>query len=269
MLDTNFLVAFSSSFWIIPREGTEALLVILMLCSAMRESGRIGHMSIIYKNCWFALGAGLMLALGCIELKHFFTGQSRELSEAFASIIAMSMLLYVNFSVFQSNGSIKNMSNFGLGAMTFVSVFRELAEVVLFYFALFHGGRSQQAGTLLGIISGILILGALFYTYKTATSRWKTINRFIFNITPFMFFLLAIMCIGNAINSFQEAGWVGFTPVNWMINSNVLHIQASVQYVLAVSMFIACTGLMFLRQFTRSISNLLGMMASPYARESQ
>lgn len=256
MLDHNFIIALSSSFWIIPREGTEALLVVLMLCSALRESGRSNAIGIVIKNCWAAVLLGIALAIGCVELKHIFTGQSREMSEAIASLVAMSMLLYVNFSMFQANGSIKNMSTIGLGSMAFISVFREIAEVILFYFALFNGSTSQQAGTGIGIILGMLILAILIYLYKNATEKWKKANRIIFNITPFMFFMLALMCIGNAINSFQEAGVIGFTPINLPLDNNFIHSQSSVEYTTAATIFICSTGLLFTKQFIKSIKNI-------------
>ena len=65
-------------------------------------------------------------------------------------------------------------------------------------------------------------------------------------------FILSLMCIGNAINSFQEAGVLGFTPVNWMINSNLFHIQASKEYLISLTAFIACCGPLFAKQFINS-----------------
>lgn len=253
ILDNNFFTALSASFWIIPREGTEALLVIIMLCSALKQSGRSDKISVIYKNCIAALIVGLALAAGCVWLHEFFTGQSRELSEAFASLIAMGMLLYVNFETFTKNHLLHTMNIAALGFMAFISVFRELAETILFYYALFQGGTSQQLGTLTGLIIGIILLLLLLWVYMSATERWKTLNRIIFNLTPFFIFILATMCIGNAINAFQEANWLNFTPVNWMFNSSLLHAQASEQYVLSLMVFLAATGLLFLKQFYKSV----------------
>ncbi|WP_440682346.1 FTR1 family iron permease [Cysteiniphilum halobium] len=253
MLTTNFYIALSSSFWIIPREGTEALLVIIMLCSALKESGRADKLKVIYVNCIAALGVGLLLAIGCVWLDTFFTGQMRELSEAFASLIAMSMLLYVNFETFNKRHLLHQISISGLGFLAFISVFRELAETILFYYALFQGGASQQLGTLTGLLAGIVLFGLLLWLYKSSTDQWKIFNRLIFNLTPVFIFILSLMCIGNAINSFQEAGWIKFTPVDWFFNSDFFHIQASEQYVLSVLFFLISTGLLFLKQFYNSL----------------
>ena len=257
MFDSNFYFAFTSSFWIIPREGTEALLIVLALCSALKQTGRGEQIKSIFRACYLAILVGALIAIGCIELKHIFTGQGRELVEAFASLIAMSMILYVNFNVFQFTQNMNKMSIAALSFMAFISVLRELSEVILFYIALFDGGASQQLGTLMGIFAGIAILILLLITYRIATDRWKKINKIIFNVTPFLLFLLAIMCIGNAINSFQEARWLGFTPINWMPNSNLLHIQASSEYILSIGIFLASTGLLFLKQFSKCIKVLL------------
>ena len=263
LLDSNFFAALSASFWIIPREGTEALLVIIMLCSALKQSGRSDKVGIIYKNCIAALLAGLLLAAGCVWLHTFFTGQSRELSEAFASLIAMGMLLYVNFETFTKNHLLHTMSLAALGFMAFISVFRELAETILFYYALFQGGMDQQLGTLTGLFAGIILLALLLMVYKSATDRWKRLNRIIFNLTPVFIFILAVMCIGNAVNAFQEANWLTFTPVSWMFNSTLFHVQASEQYVLSIAMFLAATGLLFLKQFYKSVMLMVAYFAKP------
>ena len=135
--------------------------------------------------------------------------------------------------------------------MAFISVFRELSEVILFYIALFQGDSSQKTGTLYGIIVGSMALLSLIYCYQYSTDRWKKVNRIIFDVTPFFMLMLAIMCIGNAISAFQEAGWLGFTPLKWMGNSNFFHIQASEEYLLSVTVFLCCTGPLFIKQFYR------------------
>lgn len=248
----NFYIAFSSSFWIIPREGTEALLVILMLICALKQSGRERSIHIIYKNCIAALIAGLLVAIACVWLHSIFTGQARELSEAFASLIALSMLLFVNFDTFTKHAGLMQMSIASLGFMAFISVFRELAEVILFYYGLFQGDFLQQVGTFAGLMIGCLLLVGILYAYKVSTTRWKMINTIVFNITPIFILLLAIMCIGNAITAFQEARWLGFTPIQHMYNNNLLYVQASKEYCLAVGIFFACTGPLFLNQFLKS-----------------
>ncbi|MAZ39111.1 MAG: hypothetical protein CMF49_03245 [Legionellales bacterium] len=267
LLSSNFYAALSSSFWIIPREGTEALLVIIMLVSALKASGREQHISVIYKNCIGAIILGLCLALGCVWLHSIFTGQVRELSEAFASLMALGMLLYVNFDTFAKNDRLHLMSLASLGFMAFISVFRELSEVILFYYGLFQGGISQQLGTFVGLIVGCFMLAALLYTYKISTQRWKVINKIIFNLTPFFIFMLAVMCIGNAVNAFQEARWLGFTPLSHMFNSQFLHAQASREYALALGIFLACTAPLFLKQFIRSFVLFFKWLATVKVRE--
>ena len=257
MLTGNFYIALSSSFWIIPREGTEALLVIIMLCSALKESGRDDKVNVIYKNCILALVCGFFLAIGCIILNSFFTGRIRELSEAFASLIAMAMLLYVNFETFNKKHLLEQASLAGLGFLAFISVFRELAETILFYFALFSGPTSQQLGTLAGIFIGVIVFMIILLVYKISTDNWKIINRFIFNVTPFFMFLLSLMCIGNAINSLQEAGWLSYTPINGLFNSDFFHIQSSQEYAIGLSFFLISTGLLFLKQFFNSFLLLI------------
>ncbi|MCL9781844.1 FTR1 family protein [Vibrio sp. S4M6] len=264
MFDVNFISAMSSSFWIIPREGTEALLVVIMLISALNKSGREEKVGVIYKNCIAALVAGLLLAFGCIYLSSIFTGQAREISEGVASLLAMSMLLYVNFETFSKRENLHQLSLFGLGALAFVSVFRELAETILFYYGLFQGNASQQFGTLSGLMLGIVLFSLLLLLYKYSSDRYRKVNRVIFSLTPWFIFILAVMCVGNAVNAFQEANLLGFTPTKWMFNNSILKTQSSVEYLLSISMFLVSTGFLFLKQFGKSVKDFTLYLAKSH-----
>lgn len=254
MLSTEFIAPLSSSFWIIPREGSEALLVITMICSALKESKRENEIPFVYKNCVVALILGIVLAVLCAFLHASVLGQAREMTEGLASVFALVMLLYVNFSAFQGLKSLTNMSLFSIGFLSFISVFRELVETILFYFALFSGSKVQQLGTLSGLVLGIVLLSLLVYAYLRATTHWKLLNRFMFNITPFFIFILSVMCLGNAVNAFQEAGILSFNNVGWMFNNDYFHIQSSEEYLITVITFLSCTGIFFIKQFYKSIT---------------
>ena len=262
MISSHFWVALSASFWIIPREGTEALLIVIMILTALRESGRGDKQSVVVWNCVAACIAGLLLALGCLSLQHIFSGQNRELSEGFASLIAMAMLLYVNFSVFQGMGDLQKKTLWGLGFMTFISVFRELGETILFYVGLLQGDLSQQVGTMTGIVLGVFLFACLIGCYRFATSQWRLLNRVIFNLAPFFIFILALMCIGNAIGAFQEAGWLSLTPIPGMINSDLWHIQASHEYILSIAVFLSSTALLFCKQFIKNTRQLYALFSN-------
>ena len=250
---SDFLMALSSSFWIIPREGAEALIVITMICSALREVDRAKEIPCVYKNCIAALVIGIALAIVSVFFHNAVLGRAREMSEAIASLIALAMLVYINFTAFQGLKSLANLSLFSIGFLSFISVFREIIETILFYFALFSGSSMQQLGTFAGLILGIVLLSLIVYVYFVASAQWKILSRFLFNVTPFFMFLLALMCIGNAINALQEAGVLGFHNVKWMFNNNYLYIQSSQEYLIAVSVFLMTTGLLFLKQFYRAI----------------
>ena len=233
-----------------------------MLVSALNESGRENKVGIIYKNCIAALVAGLFLAIGCIYLKTIFTGQAREVSEGVASLIAMSMLLYVNFETFSKPEQLHKLSLFGLGSLAFVSVFRELAETILFYYGLFQGNASQQFGTLSGLMLGVVLLSVLLLLYKHSSDKYKKVNRVIFSLTPWFIFILAVMCVGNAVNAFQEANLLGFTPTKWMFNNDILKSPSSVEYLISIGMFFISTGFLFLKQFSKSTKDLVLYVAS-------
>ena len=78
-----------------------------------------------------------------------------------------------------------------------------------------------------------------------------------------MIFLLCVMCIGNAVNALQESGYLGFTPVDFMFNNNLLHAQASQEYATALIMFLCSTSLLFIKQFYKNTHRLLSLFILP------
>jgi high-affinity iron transporter len=138
-------VAFGAAFSIFLREGFEAVLIVIVLISILRAMGQseavrwvhFGWIAAVASGLaiWFA--SGLLLAIGSVR---------RELMEGSISVLAVAVLIYVGFwlhrysEVKKWHAYLEAKLRHGLtkgsfrvlALVSFLAVFRESFEVVLF-----------------------------------------------------------------------------------------------------------------------------------------
>ncbi|QDK42372.1 hypothetical protein DOM21_13145 [Bacteriovorax stolpii] len=216
--ELTFGVAFSGAFAIILREGFEAVLIVLTLLSAIRAFGNktaarwvhAGWGSAVFLGfvAWFLSGALMNMS-----------GASREILEAFTSTLAVVILLYFGFWLHRQTeisrwkkfihekvqGAIDNKNLWALASISFISVFREAFETVLFIRALwFQTGQNGKEAIGLGLIAALtLIFIFAFFTLKYSK---KVPIRELFKFSAIMTCGLALILAGKATHSLQEAG---------------------------------------------------------------
>src|SRR6266516_919609 len=101
--------------------------------------------------------------------------------------------------------------------VSFLAVFREGAETVLFIHALAQSSGGWSAGLIAGLAVGAVILMVLFFAINVLTRRLPLRPRFI--VTSGFLFLMALKCIGEAIQGFQGQQIVPYTEMrgtNWL-----------------------------------------------------
>jgi len=152
-------------------------------------------------------------------------GHGRELIEGMTALFAVAVLLGTSAwmgskaSAQSWNEYIKNMVNTSLsegktralGMAAFLAVFREGAEVILFYQALFNNAAGDIDMIWLGFAAGCLVLAVLFFLIQTG-SLMIPIGPF-FRITSVLMFLLAVTFLGGGINELQEASLLPITVI--------------------------------------------------------
>ncbi len=101
---------------------------------------------------------------------------------------------------------------FALGAVSFMAVFREALETVLFLRALLlEAGPAQQAAVGLGVSVSfcfVVFLAAALVKYSV-----KIPIRQLFGISSVVLVLLSLILIGKAVHSFQETGLISMTSL--------------------------------------------------------
>jgi high-affinity iron transporter len=201
------------------REGMEALLVVGSLLALVKKSNNVKGKIWI----WSGVLTGLLIsAILAVVIKFVFTlgafGTNNFLIAGWTGLFAAVMLLYMSYwlhnksNVKQWNQYIQDKTQAALstgriitlGALSFLAVFREGTETILFIIGMANQISNQQL--LLGILTGfgILALIAVLMLYV----GMKLPIRPFFLVSSLIIFYLCIKFTGLGIHSLQLAGLV-------------------------------------------------------------
>jgi len=231
LLGTKSLSAgatFTSAFFILLREGLEALLVVAALLAFLVRTQRKDALRYIHFGWVAAVVLGLLTWWASITLIDI-SGGSREITEGVAAIVAMVILFYVGFWMHDKSSAAKwkkfiddsmhkAMSSGTLWTLTglsFIAVYREAFETILFYQALWvqtgEAGHSMAFGGFLTAVAALVAISFLIMRYSVRLPL-----RQFFAVTGGLMFVLAIIFAGKGIAALQEAGLIVSNPVNFI-----------------------------------------------------
>lgn len=215
---------FLGALTILVREGLEALLVVVALLAFLRKAERHDATRYVHAGWVLALVAGAITwAVASYAIS--ISGASRELTEGLSSLFAAAVLLGVGLWMHQKSiggrwqaylkakmtTALDRRSAWFVFGLTFISVYREVFETILFYTALWNEG--QGIWLLAGIGVGALLLGLIAWILLR-TSRRLPLGLF-FSISSVIIAVLAVVLAGKGVAALQEAGWmsVSVAPV--------------------------------------------------------
>ncbi len=216
---------FTASLVILLREGLEALLVVLALITVLIRTKRHDALKYVHFGWLSALLAGFAtwaVAQSMISI----SGASREVMEGIAAMLAAVMLFYVgiwmhsktNAEHWQAyiqkhiNTQLEAGTLWGLAVLSFIAVYREVFETVLFYQSLLTQASTTQysfviGGFLFGIaVLSILAWGMFKYSIKLPIARF-------FSTTTYLLLGLSFILMGKAVSALQEAAVIGISPL--------------------------------------------------------
>jgi len=234
------LVNFFNSFLIILREGLEAILVISALSAWLVKSGHTDKVRIVYMGALLALVASVLTALA-LHLLLPISGAGREAIEGATMLLAAAILFYVSYWLiarasaarWQSHiksvaeGALSRANVFSLGFASFLAVYREGAETILFYSAAYSSSGGDGVSMLGGFWAGASALVACFYIIKYTSMRLP-IGPF-FAATSVLLYYLAFSFTGKGVLELQEAGIVPSTPVDMVPVIHALGIYPTIE----------------------------------------
>lgn len=236
---------FSASLVILLREGLEALLVVLALTTVLVKTQRGDALKYVHLGWAGALVAGIGTWIAAQSLITI-SGASREIMEGVAALLAAVVLFYVGIwmhsktmatnwqAYIQRNISthLKAGTLWGLAGLSFIAVYREVFETVLFYQALLTQAAATQVSSVLsGLIAGIALLAAIGWLLVRYSLRLP-IGKF-FSITTYLILALSFVLMGKAITALQEASLIGISPMPVNFELSWIGVKSTWQGILA------------------------------------
>ncbi len=230
---------FSASFIILLREGLEALLVVLVLLTVLKRAQRKDALRYVHLGWVMALVAGLGTWWAAQSLISI-SGASRELMEGSAAILAALVLFYVGFwmhskaqagqwQAYIKKHIQKHLSQgtlWGLAGLSFISVYREVFETVLFYQSLMTQAAPQQIVSIgAGFAAAVATLALIAYLIIRFSVKLP-LGRF-FAFSTYLMLLLSFVLAGKGIAALQEAALISRHLFPLEIRLDWLGIHAS------------------------------------------
>ena len=208
-------------FLIMLREGLEAALIVGIIASYLRQTGRRQWLPAIWVGVFLAVALSLFAGAAIQLMSAGFPQKLQELFEAVIGLIAVCVLVGMVFWMRRAARSIKAELHAGIDAalshqgragtwaligMVFLAVAREGLESVFFLLAILQ--QSQDGAAPLGAILGVLVaVGAGWGIYAGALRL--DLRRF-FRWTGVFILLVAAGLLAGSVKALHEAGlWNG------------------------------------------------------------
>lgn len=224
--DEGGWASFLPAFLILIREGLEAILVLVAIIAYLRKSGNEKYLDTVYNAMIAAIIASFVTAyLFASIFESTAAGAGREILEGATALFAVVVLLgtsawlggkadakvwkqYIQGMVDKSMTSGKAKA---LALAAFLAVYREGAEVILFYQALFNNTSTDVDMIWYGFGAGCIVIAILFFALQHGVLKIPLKPFFLF--TSILMYLLAVSFAGSGIKELQEGGVLSQTPI--------------------------------------------------------
>ena len=235
---------------ILLREGLEALLVVMALVSALRVANRPQG----YKWVWSGVISGLVLSLvAAFALHRLFpsasSGTNREIIEGAVGIVAVLMILTIgawlhsksSLNAWQAyikkhmNKALTTGSFISLFALSFLSVFREGAETILFYVGILPNISTESFA--LGVGMAVILLAILAVVILKSSVKLPVPT--MFKILTWVLYILGFKILGVSVHALQLTAVLPTTIIDILPNIEWLGFYATLQTIIAQLVYIA------------------------------
>jgi high-affinity iron transporter len=218
---------FVSALIIILREGLEAVLVLAAMAAFLVRTGRRDSLPWLHGGWVAALLLGGLTWVVSSKLIAI-SGAHRELTEGVTALVSAGLLLYVGFwlhsraNAVRWNEFIRNQMTtaigggalFSIALVSFLAVYREVFETVLFYQALWAQSEgSGQTAVIAGFTIGMAALAVVAWLIARFSVRLPL--RAFFSVSSVLLAVMAVVFAGQGIAALQEAGKLAANRVDF------------------------------------------------------
>lgn len=238
-----FTPTFVAPFLIMLREGIEAALIVGIIASYLKQTGRVRAMPWVWLGIGLALVVCAVVAVVIVQGGHEYPQKQQELLEGVVALIAVGILTSMVFWMKKAGRSMKGELQrsidramdkgdgwtWALVGMAFLAVAREGLESLFFLLAIVQQDPTRVAlgGAALGLALAVATGFGLYYG-----SVRLNLQRF-FRVTAVFIIFVAAGLLAGALAKLHEAGiWNGLqtTAFDW---TGVLPVYGGLGSVLA------------------------------------
>ena len=200
---------FLSSFFILLREGFEAMLIAILVFMYLDKVKANDKRPAVFWGIIAGIIASMFVALGIKKIAGI-THAHEELFEGGVMIVAAGMLAYVAFFCHHAkqhvegkvDKAVANGSSFILSFTVFLAILREGFEIVLFYTALIGSGIYNTVPVFSGALVGAIALVGVYFGLNKIT-KLIPVGMF-FRASSILLAVLALYFAYEGIHEFNE-----------------------------------------------------------------
>lgn len=241
----SYWLTFILAASIMLREGLEAFLVLAVVLALIRTSGVKKALPWLHGGWITAVIFGIVgwfLSDYIIQ----FGGKNREIMEGLISLFAVLVLLFVGFWLHNHTHAVKwkefienkigrylqKDRMFGLAAFSFMVVFREAFEVILFLQAVNLEAKPENKSAIgLGVLAAVVCIALMVYLFLKYAKKIPVRQLFLFSSWIIVF--IAIILMGKGFHSLQESGWLSVTGFPSLFRIDWLGFYPTLETILA------------------------------------
>lgn len=241
-IDTTSEYTLIDASLILLREGLEALFIIIALVSSMNAIGYKKGIKYVWGGAILEIFTSIVMSFILTNLfPSISSATNREILEGLVGIVAVFVMISVGLWL-HSKSNIKSWNEYinknidkainsgsfiSIFSLSFLAVFREGAETILFYTGIipFITMKNLIFGLLLAFL--VLIIVGLILIF--ATNKIKLHN--LFFILTYLIYILSFKMLGVSIHMLQVIGYIPLTIINNFPTIEFLGIYANYQVI--------------------------------------
>ena len=205
----NTITPFLSSFFILLREGFEAMLIAVLVFMYLDKVKANDKRPAVLWGIIAGIIASMFVALGIKKIAGI-THAHEELFEGGVMIVAAGMLAYVAFFCHHAKQHVEGKvdkavatgSSFILSFTVFLAILREGFEIVLFYTALIGSGIYNTVPVFSGALVGAIALVGVYFGLNKIT-KLISVGMF-FRASSILLAVLALYFAYEGVHEFSE-----------------------------------------------------------------
>lgn len=248
-IDTKSNYTALDSMLILLREGVEALIIVLSLASALKAAKQKKGLIWIYAGALVGIFSSILAA---VILKYSFpalsSGTNREIIEGVVGIFAVIMMIGIGIWL-HSKSSVKAWKKYmdtklnlvlstgsfiSMFTLSFLAVFREGAETILFYAGIMP--LISTSNLLIGIALAIVALIIIGIIMVKASGKLPISK--VFLVLSWLIYILGFKMLGVSIHALQITDMLSNNIIDYLPTIEILGIYPSFEVIIAQLIYI-------------------------------